>query len=112
MSGWTTTAGALKSRTDPGFGKQLCAPVTMINRDDSSQDYNQFSWQLQSPSGDTKDLAISESNNAFGNGTLAPGGKKTGTLCWDNPGESGTYVVLWQPDQFSSDARGAWVSKR
>ncbi len=112
LSDWTTTAGALKSRTDPGFGKQLCAPVTMLNRDESSQDYNSFSWQLQSPSGDTKDLAISESNNAFGNGTLAPGGKKTGTLCWDNPGESGTYVVLWQPDQFSSDARGAWVSKR
>ncbi len=112
LSDWTTTAGALKSRTDPGFGKQLCAPVTMINRDDSSQDYNSFSWQLQGPSGDTKDLAISESNNAFGSGTLAPGGKKTGTLCWDNPGESGTYVVLWQPDTFSSDARGAWVSKR
>ncbi len=112
LSDWTTTAGALKSRTDPGFGKQLCAPVTMLNRDDAAQDYNSYSWQLQSPSGDTKDLAISESNNAFGSGTLAPGGKKTGTLCWDNPGDSGTYVVLWQPDQFSSDARGAWVSKR
>ncbi len=112
LSDWTTTAGALKSRTDPGFGKQLCAPVTMLNRDDSAQDYNSYSWQLQSPSGDTKDLAISESNNAFGSGTLAPGGTKTGTLCWDNPGDSGTYVVLWQPDQFSSDARGAWVSKR
>ncbi len=112
LSDWSTTAGVLKSRTDPGFGKQLCAPVTMLNRDDASQDYNSYSWQLQSPSGDTKDLAISESNNAFGSGTLAPGGKKTGTLCWDNPGDSGTYVVLWQPDQFSSDARGAWVSKR
>ncbi len=112
LSDWATTAGALKSRTDPGFGKQLCAPVTMLNRDDSAQDYSSFSWQLQGPSGDTRDLAISESNNAFGSGTLAPGGKKTGTLCWDNPGESGTYVVLWQPDQFSSDARGAWVSKR
>ncbi len=51
-------------------------------------------------------LAISESNNAFGNGTLAPGGKRPAPLCWDNPGESGTYVVLWQPDQFSSDAAG------
>ena len=112
LSGWSTTAGALTKRSDAAFGDQLCAPITMTNRDDDSQDYNSYSWKLQSPSGDTKDLGISESNNKFGNGTLAPNGKKTGTLCWDDPDEKGTHVVLWQPDMFSSEARGAWVSKR
>ena len=111
LSGWKTTAGALKRITDPGFGEQMCTAVTMTNTDSKSQDYTNSSWKLQGPDGDTKDLAISDSNNKFGNGSLVPAGKKAGTLCFSDPGVKGAYVVLWQPDLFSNKDRGAWLNK-
>lgn len=110
LSGWTTTSAALK-KTPSVFGKQLCTAVSMTNRDEKTQQYASFSWKLQSPSGDVKDTALSESNNEFGVGELAPGGVKTGTLCFDDPGVAGVYVVLWEPDLFSSTDRGAWLNK-
>lgn len=110
LSGWTTTAAALTKVTDDAFGPQLCTNVTMVNRDDKSQSYYVYGWKLEAPSGDTKDVAISAHNNDWGNGDLAPGGSKSGTICFDDPGQPGSYVVLWQPDTFSSDARGAWVN--
>ncbi len=110
LSGWTTTSAALK-KTSSVFGKQLCTAVSMTNRDEKSQQYASFSWKLQSPSGDVKDTALSESNNEFGVGELAPGGMKTGTLCFDDPGAAGVYIVLWEPDVFSSTDRGVWINK-
>lgn len=111
LSGWTATSGKLAKVQDQFFGPQLCTSVTLENRDDKAQTYGIFAWKIQTPSGDVKDTAISDSNNKYGNGDLVPGGKKTGRVCFDNPKESGTYVVLWQPDLFSSDARGAWINK-
>lgn len=111
LSGWTMTAGALYKHSEPGFGAQLCGKVKLVNRDSKSQGYNSSAFKLQSPNGDEKDVTISGSNNDYGTGDLAPGGVKTGAICFDDPGLRGLYAMSWQPDTFSSDARGVWLTR-
>lgn len=85
---------------------EICGDVTMLNRDTSSQEYNQYDWKLQTPSGDVKSFQIT--NSTLGSGALVNGATKTGTVCFTDPGESGQYIVIWEPDVFNDD-RGIWL---
>lgn len=115
LSGWTTTATPLKAIEKAYIGKFLCTTVTMANRDTETQDWNMLSWKLQTPNGAVLDSSFTgdDKDLDIGGGGLAPGGKVSGRVCFDDKkAGKGTYVVFWQPDIFSSEDRGAWINKR
>ena len=109
LSGWTTTATAL-NKQNTGFSKIVCSTVTLANRDKKAQSYSITSWKLQTPGGNVQDVNFQGDKILQGNGSLIPGGTVTGSVCFDDPGQAGQYVLAWTPDQFSSKARGIWVN--
>lgn len=108
LSGWTASASALKRTTSP-LGTDLCSTVTLTNRDDVQQDYNASSWKLQAPGGNVQDVSFSGADHLQFGG-LAPAGKISRKVCFqDQQAGRGQYVLSWQPDLFSSQARGVWL---
>lgn len=111
LSGWTTTATALKVGDDT-LGDTLCTTVKLVNRDKEAQDYIGSSWKLQGPSGNIEDITLFGSDDLLDlSGGLAPGGSVVGDVCFDTKAVPGQYVLSWQPDIFSSTARGIWLNK-
>jgi hypothetical protein len=113
LSGWTTTATALKYRTFNQFsGRNICTTVTMVNRDDEQQEYSSLSWKLQTPNGNVQDMTFTGEDNELGSEGLAPGGKVTKIVCFeDKKAGKGLYVLSWQPDVFSHEERGVWLNR-
>lgn len=110
LSGWTVTASALTPK-ESAFGTQnYCTDVTMVNRDDEQQEYNGLSWKLQTPNGNVQDMTFTGESDLTSGG-LAPGGNVSKQVCFeDQEAGAGQYVLTWQPDIFSSEARGVWLN--
>ena len=109
LSGWTTTASALKPTENP-LGTNLCSNVSMTNRDDKQQEYNGLSWKLQTPNGNVQDITFGGEND-LSTGGLAPGGNVSKTVCFeDQNAGAGQYILSWTPDIFSNKARGIWLN--
>lgn len=113
LSGWTTTATALKYRTLNQFsGRNICTTVTMTNRDSEQQEYSPLSWKLQTPNGGVQDMTFTGEDNELGSEGLAPGGKVTKLVCFDDKkAGKGLYILSWQPDIFSNGDRGVWLNR-
>jgi len=62
-------------------------------------------WKLQDPNATVHTLGFA---GTLQTGQLAPGGTARGTVCNPDTGQSGTFVLLWQPLQLRAD-RGVWV---
>ena len=64
------------------------------------------------PNGTILSMTIGGSDNTLNSGDLAPGGKVSGDVCFENKGAAaGQYVVLYQGNIFSGD-RIAWLNNR
>jgi hypothetical protein len=107
LSGYTTTVANVERTTDPLSRDLLCGDVTILNRDSDAQRYSTFDFRLQTPGGDVRDATIT-TGDGLDTGDLISGGTKTGKVCWEDPGQSGQYVVIWKPDVFNAD-RGIWL---
>src|SRR4051794_3895224 len=73
----------------------LCTTVTYVNGGKDSASFNAFDWKLQDPQGASRDNTFGGSDNTLNSGDLAPGGTVTGDVCFDDPGASGTYKVIY-----------------
>ena len=61
-------------------------------------------WKLQQPNGIVETFAIT---GTLLGGQIAPGGKASGTVCFADTGQSGTFALLWQP--LLRVDRGVWL---
>lgn len=103
----TTVTATWSHQTDSFGTTDICAAVTVVNHNSSTISYNDLYWKLQSPSGAVTDTNFSASND-LGSGSLVAGGTVSGNVCFDNPGQSGTYVGIYKPDPFNA-TRGIWL---
>jgi aspartate ammonia-lyase len=103
VSGETLTAGEL-TRTASFLGPTLCSPVTIVNHAQATEDIGPTEWKLQQPDGIVETFAIT---GTLSGGQIAPGGQARGTVCFADRGQSGTFVLLWQP--FLRVGRGVWL---
>jgi hypothetical protein len=99
----TVTAGNL-THTASYFGPTLCSPVTLTNRSNATKDDGAQEWKLQQPNGVVVSFAIT---GTLSGGGIAPGATARGTVCFGDTGQSGTFVLLWQP--LLSVGRAAWL---
>lgn len=105
------TATATWAHTTSSLGSNvICASVTIKNHNSSTISYNDLYWKLQTPSGKVEDADFETPNGAtdLGSGNIVAGGSTTGTVCFDDPGQSGTYVGIYKPDPFQAN-RGIWL---
>ncbi|MDQ6615027.1 MAG: hypothetical protein M3083_09825 [Actinomycetota bacterium] len=101
--GESLTTGNLK-RTPTFFGPTLCSPVTITNHSLATKDIGPAEWKLQQPNGIVESFALT---GTLQSGQIAPGGTANGTVCFADTGQSGTFVLLWQP--LLRVDRGVWI---
>jgi hypothetical protein len=111
ISGLAVTATPLALSGDGMGGSALCSDVTIKNASDSSQDYNELDFKLQTPTGDVGTANMMSIGSTINSGTLVAGGIKTGKLCSDSSAaiQHGQYVLIYKPNPFE-ETRGIWLS--
>jgi hypothetical protein len=88
------------------FGQAtLCASVSLHNGSSAELTYELEDWALQSPSGDVQQPDLGDTDEDLSDGQLIQGGNVAGTLCFDDPGQAGLYVVSFQPEVGSGSSR-------
>jgi Domain of unknown function (DUF4352) len=102
-----TTVTATWSKSTNILGSSICAAVTVKNHNSSTITYNDLYWTLQTPSGEVVNANF-EGSPDLGSGSIIGGGSASGNVCFDDPGQTGTYVGIYKPDPFNSD-RGIWL---
>jgi hypothetical protein len=103
----TVTATWSKSTVTSVMSPSICAAITIKNHNSSTISYNDLYWSLQTPSGEVINTNF-EGSPDLGSGSIVGGGTATGNVCFDDPGQSDTYVGIYKPDPFNSD-RGIWL---
>lgn len=91
------TASNFRNAGADVFGdNQVCADVSVVNTSDAETiSLNAFDWELTDPNG----VILS---TEFGGATdydaveLAPGGSKSGTLCFKSDGAPGEYTLTYE----------------
>jgi hypothetical protein len=106
LQGYTVTATNGRRVPEGAFGPEICADVSYLNRADAASNYNEFEWKLQTPSGVVQSFELTDAS--LGSGQIVPGGTKSGTVCFEDNGETGQFVLIWKGELFQSD-RGIWL---
>ena len=118
-AGDTLTVGDLQITATPlkdgdsTLGETLCSTVTYVNTGSGQESFNGgFDWKLQDPNGAALMTGFTGSSSMLSAGRLAPSGRTTGDVCFDDKaGAKGRYILLFDPMSFSSE-RGAWIMPR
>jgi hypothetical protein len=94
--------------------EQMCTTASYVNTGSTQTSYNQFDWKLQTPAGAilSPGISFSDPSKTLNSGQLAPGGKVSGTVCWDTPATSGTYQVQHQGSIFANGPQAVWQTTR
>jgi hypothetical protein len=107
----TTSGVTLTTSTwarENSYGQALiCGQATMRNTTAATFDYTLTRWQLESPSGNVADRYMTLGASDLISGSLVPGGTVAGRVCFADPAQRGTYVVLWS--KLTGGPRAAWL---
>ncbi|WP_338181142.1 hypothetical protein [Jatrophihabitans sp.] len=89
---------------------RLCSTVHLLNRDTSTQDYDDDDFAIQSPRGNVSGTALVYSGG-INSGELVHNGTTSGRVCFVDATAPGLYVVSWTPDS-DDDPRAVWLFER
>jgi hypothetical protein len=84
----------------------ICAAVNILNFSDLAMGYSDHYWSLQTPGG-TVANANSVATGGLGSGELVEGGMASGSVCFDDSGQTGTYVGIYKDPL--NPTRGIWL---
>jgi len=95
------------SRSTDNLGTaSICAAIHIINLSDSTISYSDHYWSLQTPGGIVAN-ANSVATGGLGSGVLGMAGMASGSVCFDDSGQTGTYVGIYKNPL--NPARGIWL---
>jgi hypothetical protein len=95
------------SRINGFMGRELCFKVKLENLDESARTFAESDFRLRWPSGQVRDLWTDFSTSGtLDSAPLSSGGYATGRVCFNDPGESGEYMLIFKPSLKSE--RGIW----
>ncbi len=77
--------------------------LTLTNKSKDRIEYNPFDFELENGEGDIQDYATSLQEDHLGSGSLASGGKKTGSLVFEVPAKD-TNLTLYYEDYTNGEA--------
>lgn len=94
--GLQLTVGRTEATQTLGM-KGFCAPVTYVNGSDEAKQFNMFDWKM----GNSDGVVLSptfiggDPNKSLGSGDLNPGGKRSGTVCFEDKGKATPTTVTY-----------------
>lgn len=90
----------------PADGKEyVIVTVEITNNSDETYDYDEFSWKMQNDQGQIDDITYVSfnSDNELGSGSLTKGGKKTGTLVFEEPKDASSLILKYLDNMFDDE---------
>jgi hypothetical protein len=94
--GWVVTVNALQpQRESPSRPPLLCSTVTLSNTSGEERPFiGGADWKIDDPQR-VLHAPTPVGDNVLGFGMLPPGGEVSGNICFEDPGLSGTYVIIY-----------------
>jgi hypothetical protein len=105
IGGAFVTATWTRSKESSGTAT-ICAAVNIGNLHSSTISYNENYWSLQTPAGTAANADVA-ATGSLGSGQMMPGGSASGNVCFDDPGQTGTYVGIYKDPL--NPTRGIWL---
>ena len=96
---WTRSTNSLGTAS-------ICAAVKILNFGDLTISYSEYYWSLQTPAGTVADTNLAVTGG-LGSGELTVRGMVSGSVCFDDPKQAGTYVGIYQDP--INPVRGIWL---
>lgn len=91
-----TTSNFRNAGPDVFGDNQVCADLSVVNTSDAETvSLNAFDWTLTDPAGVISDAEYGGATDYDGV-ELAPGGSKSGTLCFKSDGAPGEYTLTYE----------------
>jgi hypothetical protein len=84
----------------------IWAAVNIGNFHSSTISYDEHYWSLQTPAGTAANADLA-ATGSLGSGQIMPGGSASGRVCFDDPGQTGTYVGIYKDPL--KPTRGIWL---
>lgn len=101
------TPTAPKASKD-AIGAYFCTNVTYVNNSDSPVDFNAYQWKLTDSEGVETSPTIGGPGKYLGTGSVNPGGRKSGDICFDKEGAGVPASLSYQGGIFSGTT--VWVA--
>ena len=92
--------------TDSSGTATICASASIYNLSSSTISYNENYWSLQTPAGTAANADLA-ATGSLGSGQMMQGGSASGSVCFDDPGQTGTYVGIYKDPL--KPTRGIWL---
>ena len=92
--------------TDSSGTATICASASIYNLSSSTISYNENYWSLQTPAGTAANADLA-ATGSLGSGQTMQGGSASGSVCFDDPGQTGTYVGIYKDPL--KPVRGIWL---
>jgi hypothetical protein len=92
--------------TDSSGTATICAAVNIVSLSSLTISYNEHYWSLQTPAGSVANANLA-ATEGLGSGELVQGGSASGNVCFDDPGQTGTYVGIYKNPL--NPTRGIWL---
>jgi hypothetical protein len=105
IGGAFVTATWTRSKDSSGTAT-ICAAVSIGNLHSSTITYDEHDWSLQTPAGTVANANL-VATGSLGSGQIMPGGSASGSVCFDDPGQTGTHVGIYKDPLKST--RGIWL---
>ena len=77
--------------------------IKIKNNSEETISYNPYDWQMLNDKGQLDETSYMSDVDDIGSGDLAPGGKKTGKLIFEEPKTSKTLVLNYYDNSFFDD---------
>ena len=111
LSGMQVTVTNPRQERESFLGPKYCVDAAYQNVDSRTRRFSYTDWKLQLPNGVVDDAGFNTRQDALGSTDLIAGGNVKGSVCFDDQGTAGQYVLIWKPDLFDA-ARGIWLIDR
>jgi hypothetical protein len=105
IGGAFVTAAWTRSKDSSGTAT-ICAAVNIVSLSSLTISYNEHYWSLQTPAGSVGNANLAAAGG-LGSGELIQGGSASGNVCFDDPGQTGTYVGIYKNPL--NPTRGIWL---
>ena len=100
----TKSSGGEFDKPKDGY-EYVIVKITIENTGSSNISYNPFDFTMQNSQGQISDIALTtvDQDTSLPSGKLAPGGKVTGTIPFEQPINDPLLQLQYKPDYFSDE---------
>ncbi len=112
MKDYQLTVNSVKKAASKGYttpmkkgNEFVFVNVTIVNKSDKEVSYNPYDFKIQDSTGNQTNTTFASTDDELHSGSLAAGGKVTGTLSFEAPKGDAQLSVIYQPNMWLDNQR-------